>query len=178
MLPAPEQGNRPLIGLSSAELLEAANAATFIKTLDQAKLCAEEASYRWTRTLKKVLVTLAPRGFPPADWLEGARNIARTIQRTSGGEHHLYVILLHKPKEKVPFGLYVGETAHKPAKRFGQHRKGVKYLAAGAPKNHGVCLLPMLYQHLNPLEKSEAKILEDRLAKEFKAAGFWVEGGH
>ena len=178
MFPLPEQGYRPLIGLSSTELVETATSAGLDKNLEQAKLCVEEASYRWTRTLKKVLSAVEPSELPPAGWLDTAREIARRVQRSSIGEHNLYVILLHKPKAKAPFGLYVGETAHKPAKRFGQHRKGVQYLAAGAPKKHGVCLLPFLYEHLNPLDRMEAKKLEAALATKLEAAGYWVEGGH
>jgi hypothetical protein len=42
-----------------------------------------------------------------------------------------------------------------------------------------VCLLPELFEHLNPMRQWESLELEAALADAFQAAGVpWVEGGH
>lgn len=178
MPPDLEQGHRPLIRLSSAELIDKAEAVSGKKSLGLAKQCAEEASHRWTRTLKKVLSTLDIENLMPPGWMAKAKQAARQVHADNPGAHNVYVILLHNPDHDPPFGLYVGATAHKPRIRFAQHRQGLKNSAASAPKNHGVCLLPTLYEHLSAQTREEAEMIEKQLAKKLKAAKFWVKGGH
>jgi len=87
------------------------------------------------------------------------------------------VILLFDPdRAKDPFGLYVGESANPPNVRFGQHRCG--YRSSRKVRKWGICLLPSLYEHINPMPKSDRKIVEKALWSAFSVAGFWVEGGH
>jgi hypothetical protein len=116
---------------------------------------------------------------PP--WMDAALRAARTLRATSAGEggaaHSVYVILLHDPRRREPWGLYVGQTSRDPDWRFDQHKAG--YKSSSAVKRYGVCLLPELSTHLNPLRQWESLDLEAALAQAFRAAGVpWVEGGH
>jgi hypothetical protein len=73
--------------------------------------------------------------------------------------------------------LYVGQTSRDPDWRFDQHKAG--YKASGDVRRFGVCLLPELFEHLNPMCQWESLELEAALAAEFQTAGIaWVEGGH
>jgi hypothetical protein len=73
--------------------------------------------------------------------------------------------------------LYVGQTSRDPDWRFDQHKAG--YKASGPVRRFGVCLLPDLTEHLNPLQQWESLDLEAALAEAFRQAGVpWVEGGH
>jgi predicted GIY-YIG superfamily endonuclease len=94
-----------------------------------------------------------------------------------GARHSVYVVLLHDPRRNGGWGLYVGQTSQDPDLRFDQHKAG--YKASGAVKRFGVCLLPELVEHLNPMRGQESLVLETALAKAFRDSGvFWVEGGH
>lgn len=94
-----------------------------------------------------------------------------------GARHSVYVILLHDPRLNGRWGLYVGQTSRDPDWRFDQHKAG--YKASSAVKRFGVCLVPELVAHLNPMKAWESLDLEAALADEFKACGVpWVEGGH
>jgi predicted GIY-YIG superfamily endonuclease len=92
----------------------------------------------------------------------------------------LYIILLGGfGSDENEFALYIGETIHKPEKRLTQHLNGVH--ASRVVKKRGICLLPSLYAHLNPLQRADAKELELRLKEIFIAVGTperLVKGGH
>lgn len=114
-------------------------------------------------------------------WLTRAELAARGLRAASFGEpgahHSVYVILLHDPKREGRWGLYVGQTSRDPDWRFDQHKAG--YKASKSVKRYGVCLLPEIVEHLNPMNGREALILEAELAKAFRAKGIpWIEGGH
>jgi predicted GIY-YIG superfamily endonuclease len=113
--------------------------------------------------------------------MQKAAAVAGAFRATTAGQgraaHSVYVILLHNPKRRAPWGLYVGQTSRDPDWRFDQHKAG--YKASGAVKKHGVRLLPELTAHLNPMRQWEAIELEAALAEAFKTAGIgWIEGGH
>jgi hypothetical protein len=115
------------------------------------------------------------------DWMPGALRAAHSFEAVTRGDvgsrHSVYVVLLHDPKRQPTWGLYVGQTARDPDWRFDQHKSG--YKASGEVRRFGICLLPELYEHLNPLRQWESLDLEAALAKAFRAAGVaWVEGGH
>jgi len=115
------------------------------------------------------------------DWMGRAERAARTLRattlRASGAGHSVYVVLLHDPRRREPWGLYVGQTSRDPDWRFDQHKSG--YKASSAARRFGVRLLPALVEHLNPMRRWEALDLEAALAEAFRAAGVpWVEGGH
>jgi len=102
----------------------------------------------------------------------------RAVSRSSArAGYSVYVILLHNPARRMPWGVYVGQTSRDPDWRFDQHKAG--YKASGAVKRFGVQLLPDVTAHLNPMERWESIELEEALAAAFRAAGIgWVEGGH
>lgn len=115
------------------------------------------------------------------DWMKDAARAARTVQAATAGmagaRHSVYVILLHNPARRDPWGVYVGQTSRDPDWRFDQHKAG--YKASSAARRFGVRLLPELFEHLNPMRQWEALDLEAALADAFRAAGIpWVEGGH
>jgi hypothetical protein len=114
-------------------------------------------------------------------WINTAARAARALQATTAGSagatHSVYVVLLHNPSRREPWGLYVGQTSLDPDLRFDQHKAG--YKASRAAKRFGVRLIPELVAHLNPMKRWEAIELEAALAEAFRAAGVpWVEGGH
>ena len=116
---------------------------------------------------------------PP--WLNAAIRVARTFRATTAGErgaaHSVYVVLLHDPKRRDPWGLYVGQTSRDPDWRFDQHKSG--YKASSAVRRFGLRLLPEIVEHLNPMRQRESLELEAALAEAFRNAGVpWVEGGH
>lgn len=113
--------------------------------------------------------------------MESARKAALSLQaqtrRKRGDKHSVYVILLHDPRLGGRWGLYVGQTSRDPDWRFDQHKTG--YKASSAVRRFGVCLLPRLVEHLNPMSGQDSLIIEAALAQAFKAARVpWVEGGH
>jgi hypothetical protein len=115
------------------------------------------------------------------DWMKRAKCAASRLRaltaRERGAHHSVYVILLHDPRRNGRWGLYVGQTSRDSDWRFDQHKAG--YKASRAVKRFGVCLLPELVEHLNPMRDWESLDLEAALADAFRASGVpWVEGGH
>lgn len=115
------------------------------------------------------------------DWMPKAERAARALRATTVGKpgagHCVYVVLLHDPRLRGRWGLYVGQTSRDPDWRFDQHKAG--YKASGAVTRFGVRLLPALVEHLNPMRGWESLDLEAALADAFRAAGVpWIEGGH
>ena len=114
-------------------------------------------------------------------WMDEARRAALRLGASTrgrrGAAHSVYVVLLRNPARAQPWGLYVGQTARDPDQRFDQHKTG--YKASRAVKRFGVCTMPALTRHLNPMLGWEATDLEAALADALRAAGVpWVEGGH
>lgn len=100
-----------------------------------------------------------------------------TTHRARGAAHFVYIALLEDRRRACRWGLYVGETSRDPDTRFDQHKAG--YKASRWVNRFGVCLLPELVEHLNPLRRWEAVELEAALAEELKRSGLaWVAGGH
>jgi hypothetical protein len=115
------------------------------------------------------------------EWMPKAVRAAGTLRAVTVGQpkagHSVYVILLHDPQKRQPWGLYVGQTSRDPDWRFDQHKAG--YKASSSVRRFGVRLLPELVGHLNPMHQWESLDLEAALADAFRAAGIpWVEGGH
>ncbi len=115
------------------------------------------------------------------EWMPKAVRAARTLRAVTVGEaksrHSVYVILLHDVRRQQPWGLYVGQTSCDPDWRFDQHKAG--YKASASARRFGVCLLPELVEHLNPMRQWESLDLEAALADAFRTVGVpWVEGGH
>jgi hypothetical protein len=113
--------------------------------------------------------------------MPGALRAARTFKAVTRGQpgarHSVYVVLLHDPRRRQAWGLYVGQTSRDPDWRFDQHKAG--YKSSSSARRFGVCLLPRLVEHLNPMHQWESLELEAALAEELSIAGVpWVEGGH
>jgi predicted GIY-YIG superfamily endonuclease len=118
---------------------------------------------------------LRPAWFDKAE--RAALSLRATTRGAAGAGHSVYVILLRDRRRADPWGLYVGQTSRDPDLRFDQHKAG--YKASRAVRRFGVCLLPDLVEHLNPMRAWEALELEAALAEALHAHGApWVEGGH
>jgi len=103
--------------------------------------------------------------------------------------HSVYVVLLNPAAGKIrkvraenpqrdpakPC-IYVGMTGLPPEERFANHKAGIK--SSWVVKRHGVCLLPDLFKHLNPMPYEAALQMERDLAEDFRKAGYTVTGGH
>jgi predicted GIY-YIG superfamily endonuclease len=90
--------------------------------------------------------------------------------------HHVYVVYLRNPKGDGKAGFYVGMTGLSPEERFANHKAGIK--AASVVRRFGVRLVPVLYEHLNPMPYERAVKMEVQLAEELRARGFQIFGGH
>ena len=67
-------------------------------------------------------------------------------------------------------------TGLTPERRFANHKAGVK--SAGVVRRFGVRLVPLLYEHLNPMPYLDAVRMEAELADSLRKRGFRVFGGH
>jgi hypothetical protein len=93
--------------------------------------------------------------------------------------YHVYIIELARecvPEPCALAPLYVGQTAHTPEHRFGQHKKGGR-LAAGKPHRFGVRLRYDLMQGIGPFAtRRTAEAAERAVAKALERRGhlvFW-----
>ena len=119
----------------------------------------------------------------PVEWLARAAEITHQFVPETTGKHHLYIILLSGLNRREPgYGLYVGESSKTPEVRFKEHSQGKRNrkgpLFSRIVRRHHKCLLPTLYEHLNPLSRQEAKSLEREIAEALKAERIPVYGGH
>ena len=90
--------------------------------------------------------------------------------------HSVYVVFLRNPKGDGKAGYYVGMTGLTPERRFANHKAGIK--SASVVRKYGERLVPVLYEHLNPLPYDEALRMEGELAESLRKRGFVVFGGH
>jgi hypothetical protein len=172
------------------------------KTADVEKRACNAATEGDVETLSYCLAALSPKyrsdalsawlnviefgktlGLEPVDWLERAAEITHRFSTRTTGEHYLYIVLLAGLKGKTPgYGLYVGETSKSPADRFKEHTQGKRNkkgpLFSRVVHRYYQCLLPTLYNHLNPLSRQEAKDLEGKIAEALRLEGIPVYGGH
>lgn len=103
-------------------------------------------------------------------------------------DHHVYVILLsndvingrtatiNPQRDPNRPALYVGMTSATPKIRFARHKHGV--LHSWEVRDYGLCLVPDLYFHLNPLTEWDAPANEKHLAHRLRKSGFAVLAGH
>jgi len=111
----------------------------------------------------------------------------------ASSSHHIYVIELDPQvwRDKKKFRdanphyrhrlecLYVGITARLPQERIIQHlhggksKKGIN-LSSSLVRKYGLYLRPTLYQHLNPLTRKRAVLLEKSLAESLRLRGYAV----
>ena len=90
--------------------------------------------------------------------------------------HCVYVVYLRNPKGDGKAGYYVGMTGLTPEARFANHKAGVKH--ASVVRKFGERLVPVLYEHLNPMPYADAVRMEEQLAESLRKRGFVVFGGH
>ncbi|MCB0705530.1 MAG: hypothetical protein KDC34_09485 [Saprospiraceae bacterium] len=69
--------------------------------------------------------------------------------------------------------LYVGMTSKTPAERFEQHKMGYRNkkghkLSSAIVQKYGMYLRPSLYEHLEPMSRSEALKTEEELTLELR----------
>jgi hypothetical protein len=102
--------------------------------------------------------------------------------------HSVYVILLNAEAARHPAVrrsnpnrdpakpcVYVGMTGLPVAHRFENHKHG--YKSARLVEKYGVCLMPDLFAHLNPMPYAAAVEMERDLAADLRAQGYTVTGG-
>ena len=90
--------------------------------------------------------------------------------------HNVYVVYLRNPKGDGKAGYYVGMTGLSPEQRFANHKAGIK--SASVVRKYGERLVPVLYEHLNPMAYAVALRMEGELAESLRKRGFVVFGGH
>ena len=67
-------------------------------------------------------------------------------------------------------------TGLTPEERFANHKAGIK--DASLVKRYGICLLPELFAHMNPMPFEAAAHMEVDLAEDLRRTGYTVTGGH
>jgi predicted GIY-YIG superfamily endonuclease len=88
----------------------------------------------------------------------------------------VYVVFLRNPRGDGKAGYYVGMTGLTPEQRFANHKAGRK--SASVVRKYGIRLVPLLYEHLNPMPYEKAALMEGELAESLRKRGFQVFGGH
>jgi len=73
-----------------------------------------------------------------------------------------------------PF-VYVGMTGLDPDVRFDKHKAGIQ--ANRFVRDHGLHLLPQLYERHNPMPYDDARLMEVELGITLRAAGYGVWQG-
>lgn len=76
--------------------------------------------------------------------------------------------------------VYVGMSQYTPRERFDNHRFGYRKLGSKYVYYNGICLIPLIYSHLNEKDMSEEDALEveEELSDCLRQHGFAVFAGH
>jgi hypothetical protein len=179
--------SRPFASWDEKDIEKRARRAAAERDIETFSYCIAELSpkHRHTplTTWLEILESAQTSGISPVEWLEKAAETTGLFKPETNGRHHLYIVLLSGLHGKTPgYGLYVGETSKPPEIRFQEHLEGKRNrkgpLYSRVVYRHCECLLPSLYNHLNPLSRAEAKILEGKIAEALKLEGIPVYGGH
>jgi hypothetical protein len=121
----------------------------------------------------------AAAGTRSETWLGDAMRAVQSVQRTTTGKHHVYVLVCNGyGDDRKGLGLYVGETKWRPERRFDQHASGLRSNKAARDflldrvggRRVPLGLLPSFHAHLNPVSRDEAKQLEVALVQALLAA--------
>jgi hypothetical protein len=111
------------------------------------------------------------------DWLPTAYEVAARFRPQARGRSNVYLVLLdHAERHADPHGVYVGQTSHPPARRFDQHKAGIR--SARSVLRCGLEVLAGPTLHLQRIARAEALRIEADLAAALAEAGLQVEGGH
>jgi len=110
-------------------------------------------------------------------WLPAVYDVAAGFRATGRGRSNVYLVLLDfGDRRGEPLGLYVGQSAYPAARRFEQHKAGIR--ASGPVLKRGLEVLTGPVQHLTRIAAREARRIEAELAGALADAGLHVEGGH
>ena len=168
---------RPYEGFSSEAIVEEMLSGFISHDIEVCTYCFEELACRKHNKINSKREKLTAKHLEPIAWLETAAGITQKYKSTTKGHCNVYIILLKGMDAGNPgYALYVGQSYHSPEKRFQQHREG--YRAARSVKNYGYCLLPSLYEHLNPMSRSEALQLESDIFEALSSTDIPTYGGH
>jgi hypothetical protein len=97
--------------------------------------------------------------------------------RADSGRSNIYLVLLdYGDRGSDPYGVYVGMSSYAPARRFDQHKAGIR--AAGSVLRRGLEVLTGPSLHLQHIARAQAADIEQRLAQALRAEGLLVQGGH
>lgn len=107
--------------------------------------------------------------------LVGIRDLDGAARR-----YYVYVIESIQGGERV---LYVGQSAHKPALRLLQHKRGAAYCKGCTKRSYAkgqqMRLVPEFYKGIPTIRsRQQAEKVERILARKLRSFGFTVEGGH
>jgi hypothetical protein len=110
-------------------------------------------------------------------WLPIAYEIAQTFTARRRGRSHVYLVLLdYTDRRGDSHGVYVGQSSYPAARRFEQHKSGIR--ASGSVLKRGLEVLTGPVLHLTRIAAHDARRIEEELAAALADAGLKVQGGH
>jgi hypothetical protein len=110
-------------------------------------------------------------------WLDRVYDIAAQFRAEGRGRSNVYLVLLDfSDRRGEPLGVYVGQSTYAAARRFEQHKAGIR--ASGPVLKRGLEVLTGPVMHLARIPSREARRIEAALAAALSDAGLRVEGGH
>ncbi|HEY3730196.1 MAG TPA: hypothetical protein VGL28_02930 [Steroidobacteraceae bacterium] len=110
------------------------------------------------------------------EWLPLLYQVGARFQADSGRSNIYLVLLDYADRRGEPYGLYVGMSRYAPARRFDQHKSGIR--AAGSVLKRGLEVLTGPSLHLQHIARAQAVDIEQQLAQALRAEGLLVQGGH
>lgn len=111
------------------------------------------------------------------DWLPQVYEIAARFGAARKGKSNVYLVLLdYRDRKDGPYGVYVGMSDYTPARRFDQHKAGIR--ASGSVLKRGLEVLTGPTLHLQRIARRAAAGIEADLAAALSDAGLLVQGGH
>ena len=88
---------------------------------------------------------------------------------------HRSILRLNPKRDPTKPCVYVGMTGLPVEHRFENHKHG--YKSAWVVEKYWVCLMPELYEHLNPMPFEAVVQMEMELAEDLRVEGYTVAGG-
>ena len=89
--------------------------------------------------------------------------------------HHNVYVVTCATQRRWQGGLLRRHDRLTPEQRFANHKAGIK--SASVVRRYGERLVPVLYEHLNPMPYDDALRMEGELAESLRKRGFVVLGG-